>query len=198
MAPRRPQPRHHRSADARDGRLRLRTRHARGAGSGKEAQTDGDRLYQPTRRAPRSSSASRRGWTTISPSPQSSRRCAQNSCSGWAARRNAIRSTARASSSSPGGPQGVAEVLAELESGVRADIAALQVALESANSTGPAARRASHQGQRTDDRCRELGRGWLHASWMRPPASTSRSCVNSAHTLLDELQLGSSSPPAPP
>jgi CheY-like chemotaxis protein len=42
-----------------------------------------------------------------------------------------------------GGPQGVAEVLAELESGVRADIAALQVALESEN--GAALRRAAHR-----------------------------------------------------
>src|SRR5688572_19220365 len=42
-----------------------------------------------------------------------------------------------------GGPQGISEVLAELESGVRADIAALQVALESAD---PAAlRRAAHR-----------------------------------------------------
>ena len=42
-----------------------------------------------------------------------------------------------------GGPQGIAEVLAELESGVRADIAALQVALESSD---PAAlRRAAHR-----------------------------------------------------
>jgi len=42
-----------------------------------------------------------------------------------------------------GGPQGIAEVLAELESGVRADIAALQVALESGN--GAALRRAAHR-----------------------------------------------------
>jgi signal transduction histidine kinase/ActR/RegA family two-component response regulator len=42
-----------------------------------------------------------------------------------------------------GGPQGVAEVLAELECGVRADIAALQVALESANAD--ALRRAAHR-----------------------------------------------------
>jgi PAS domain S-box-containing protein len=42
-----------------------------------------------------------------------------------------------------GGPQGIAEVLGELESGVRADIAALQVALESAN--GAALRRAAHR-----------------------------------------------------
>jgi signal transduction histidine kinase/CheY-like chemotaxis protein len=42
-----------------------------------------------------------------------------------------------------GGPQGIAEVLAELESGVRADVAALQVALESADGT--ALRRAAHR-----------------------------------------------------
>ena len=42
-----------------------------------------------------------------------------------------------------GGAQGIAEVLAELESGVRADIAALQVALESANAA--ALRRAAHR-----------------------------------------------------
>ena len=42
-----------------------------------------------------------------------------------------------------GSPQGIAEVLSELESGVRADIAAVQVALEMANST--ALRRAAHR-----------------------------------------------------
>jgi PAS domain S-box-containing protein len=42
-----------------------------------------------------------------------------------------------------GDPQGMTEVLAELESGVRADIAALQVALESTN--WPAVRRAAHR-----------------------------------------------------
>jgi len=42
-----------------------------------------------------------------------------------------------------GSPQGTAEVLAELESGVRADIAAVQVALEMAN--GGALRRAAHR-----------------------------------------------------
>jgi len=42
-----------------------------------------------------------------------------------------------------GGAQGIAEVLAELESGVRADIAALQVALESDNAD--ALRRAAHR-----------------------------------------------------
>jgi len=42
-----------------------------------------------------------------------------------------------------GSPQGTAEVLAELESGVRADIAAVQVALEMANSG--ALRRAAHR-----------------------------------------------------
>ena len=42
-----------------------------------------------------------------------------------------------------GGPQGVAEVLVQLESGVRADIAAVQVALESSN--GAALRSAAHR-----------------------------------------------------
>ena len=42
-----------------------------------------------------------------------------------------------------GGPEGIAEVLAQLESGVRSDIAALQVALESAN--GAALRSAAHR-----------------------------------------------------
>jgi signal transduction histidine kinase/CheY-like chemotaxis protein/HPt (histidine-containing phosphotransfer) domain-containing protein len=42
-----------------------------------------------------------------------------------------------------GGPQGIAEVLGELESGVRADIAAVQVALEMSNDG--ALRRAAHR-----------------------------------------------------
>ena len=42
-----------------------------------------------------------------------------------------------------GGPQGIAEVLAQLESGVRVDIASVQVALESSN--GAALRRAAHR-----------------------------------------------------
>ena len=56
-----------------------------------------------------------------------------------------------------GGPEGIAEVLAQLESGVRADIAALQVALESAELRSAAQRRASHQGQRADHRRRAPG-----------------------------------------
>ena len=74
-----------------------------------------------------------------------------------------------------GGPQGIAEVLAELESGVRADIAALQVALESADRRSAAARRASHQGKRADHRRRAPGGAGRQASWTRPPASPRRS-----------------------
>ena len=96
----------------------------------------------------------RRGWTTISPSPPSSctLRAKLTQWLGSDARsrprrpngaRATIRSIARASSSSPAVPQGIAEVLAELESGVRADIAALQVALERGNAA--ALRSAAHR-----------------------------------------------------
>jgi signal transduction histidine kinase/CheY-like chemotaxis protein len=86
-----------------------------------------------------------------------------------------------------GGPQGVAEVLAELESGVRADIAALQVALESANST--ALRRAAHRIKGSALTIGAESLAGLAARIVDAPAGIDfAQLVNSAHTLLDELQ----------
>ena len=86
-----------------------------------------------------------------------------------------------------GGPQGIAEVLAELESGVRADIAALQVALESAN--GPALRRAAH---RIKGSALTIGAEGLAALAVRvvdaPADIDAPQLMSSAHALLDELE----------
>ena len=62
-----------------------------------------------------------------------------------------------------GGPEGIAEVLAQLESGVRSDIAALQVALESANCA--ALRSAAHR-----------IKGSALTIGARPPGGAGRSC----------------------
>ena len=86
-----------------------------------------------------------------------------------------------------GGPQGIAEVLAELESGVRADVAALQVALESAN--GLALRRAAH---RIKGSALTIGAESLAALATRvvdaPADIDAAQLMSSAHALLDELQ----------
>src|SRR5688572_20270564 len=86
-----------------------------------------------------------------------------------------------------GGAQGIAEVLAELESGVRADIAALQVALESAN--GAALRSAAH---RIKGSALTIGAGRLAALAGHivdaPAAVDAPSLMSSARGLLDELQ----------
>jgi HPt (histidine-containing phosphotransfer) domain-containing protein len=78
-------------------------------------------------------------------------------------------------------------VLAELESGVRADIAALQVALESANST--ALRRAAHRIKGSALTIGAESLAGLAARIVDAPAGIdSAQLVSSAHTLLDELQ----------
>ena len=86
-----------------------------------------------------------------------------------------------------GGPQGIAEVLAELESGVRADIAALQGALEGAN--GPALRRAAH---RIKGSALTIGAERLAAFAARimdaPAAVDAAQLMSSAQALLDELE----------
>ena len=86
-----------------------------------------------------------------------------------------------------GGPEGIAEVLAQLESGVRADIAALQVALESANCA--ALRSAAH---RIKGSALTIGaepwRRSLHAWWTRPRTSTRAQLMSNARTLLDDLE----------
>ena len=86
-----------------------------------------------------------------------------------------------------GGPQGIAEVLVELESGVRADIAALQVALESAN--GAALRRAAHRikGSALTIGAERLAA--LAAGVVDVPASVDTpQLMSSARVLLDELE----------
>jgi len=86
-----------------------------------------------------------------------------------------------------GGPQGVAEVLAELESGVRADIAALQVALESANCT--ALRRAAHRIKGSALTVGAESLSALAAHIVDAPAGIDPpQLVRGAHALLDELQ----------
>jgi two-component system, NarL family, sensor histidine kinase EvgS len=86
-----------------------------------------------------------------------------------------------------GGPQGIAEVLAELESGVRADIAALQVALESANCA--ALRRAAH---RIKGSALTIGAERLAALAARivdaPAGVDAAQLMSGAHALLDELE----------
>jgi CheY-like chemotaxis protein len=86
-----------------------------------------------------------------------------------------------------GGPQGIAEVLAELESGVRADIAALQVALESAN--GPALRRAGH---RIKGSALTIGAERLAALAARivdaPDGAEAAQLMSTAQALLGELE----------
>jgi signal transduction histidine kinase/CheY-like chemotaxis protein/HPt (histidine-containing phosphotransfer) domain-containing protein len=86
-----------------------------------------------------------------------------------------------------GGPQGIAEVLAQLESGVRADIAALQVALESANCA--ALRRAAH---RIKGSALTIGAERLAALAARvvdaPDGVDAPQLMSSAHPLLDELE----------
>ena len=85
-----------------------------------------------------------------------------------------------------GGPQGIAEVLAELESGVRADIAALQVALESADPS--ALRRAAH---RIKGSALTIGAERLAALASQvvdaPAAVGPAQLTSSARALLDEL-----------
>jgi CheY-like chemotaxis protein/HPt (histidine-containing phosphotransfer) domain-containing protein/anti-sigma regulatory factor (Ser/Thr protein kinase) len=86
-----------------------------------------------------------------------------------------------------GGAQGIAEVLAELESGVRADIAALQVALESAN--GAALRRAAHRIKGSAltigaERLAELAGHVVDA----PADVDAPQLMDGARGLLDELQ----------
>jgi diguanylate cyclase len=86
-----------------------------------------------------------------------------------------------------GGPQGIGEVLAELESGVRADIAALQVALESANAA--ALRRAAHRikGSALTIGAEKLA--GLAARVLDAPAGIDLSrLAASAHALLEELE----------
>jgi len=86
-----------------------------------------------------------------------------------------------------GSPQGIAEVLAELESGVRADIAALQVALESAN--GAALRRAAHRIKGSAltigaERLATLASGVVDA----PAGVDTPQLMGSARAILDELE----------
>ena len=86
-----------------------------------------------------------------------------------------------------GGPEGIGEVLAEFESGVRADIAALQVALEQAD---PAALRgAAHRIKGSAltigaERLAALAGGVVDV----PPGADAPQLMRSAHALLDELQ----------
>jgi PAS domain S-box-containing protein len=86
-----------------------------------------------------------------------------------------------------GGAQGIAEVLAELESGVRADIAALQVALESAD--GAALRRAGH---RIKGSALTVGAERLAALAARvvdaPAGIETPQVMSFARALLDELE----------
>jgi signal transduction histidine kinase/HPt (histidine-containing phosphotransfer) domain-containing protein/ActR/RegA family two-component response regulator len=86
-----------------------------------------------------------------------------------------------------GSPQGIAEVLAELESGVRADIAALQVALESAD---PAAlRRAAHRIKGSALTIGAEALAALAASVVDAPASVDAPrLMSSARALLGELE----------
>ncbi|HUQ24207.1 MAG TPA: MHYT domain-containing protein [Burkholderiales bacterium] len=86
-----------------------------------------------------------------------------------------------------GGQEGVAEVLAELESGVRADIASLQVALESANIA--ALRRAAHRIKGSAltigaERLAALAAGVMAV----PTSADAPQLMSSAHALLDELE----------
>jgi two-component system sensor histidine kinase/response regulator len=86
-----------------------------------------------------------------------------------------------------GGPEGIAEVLAEVESGMRADIAAVQAALESAD--GPALRRAAH---RVKGSALTIGADGLAASATRvldaPADVEPPQLMSTALALLAELQ----------
>jgi PAS domain S-box-containing protein len=86
-----------------------------------------------------------------------------------------------------GGPEGIAEVLAQLESGVRADIAALQVALESANCA--ALRSAAH---RIKGSALTIGADNLAALATRVVDAAAdidpRQLMSNARTLLDDLE----------
>jgi len=86
-----------------------------------------------------------------------------------------------------GGPQGIAEVLAQLESGVRADIAALQVALE--NSSGEALRRAAHRikGSALTIGAEHLA-GLASELTDAPPGIEAAKLTGSARRLLQELE----------
>ncbi len=85
-----------------------------------------------------------------------------------------------------GGPQGIAEVLAELESGVRADIAALQVALESSDPT--ALRRAAHRikGSALTIGAERLA-GLASQVVDAPPGTDTPQLMASSRALLEEL-----------
>jgi PAS domain S-box-containing protein len=86
-----------------------------------------------------------------------------------------------------GDPQGIAEVLKEFEAGMRTDIAALQVALESANCA--ALRRAAH---RIRGSALTIGAQSLAALAARvedaPAAVGEEQFMGSAHALLEELE----------
>jgi HPt (histidine-containing phosphotransfer) domain-containing protein len=86
-----------------------------------------------------------------------------------------------------GDPEGIAEVLKEFEAGMRTDIAALQVALESANCA--ALRRAAH---RIRGSALTIGAETLAALAARvedAPASVDEAqLMDSAHALLEELE----------
>ncbi|HZS69388.1 MAG TPA: MHYT domain-containing protein [Burkholderiales bacterium] len=86
-----------------------------------------------------------------------------------------------------GGPEGIAEVLRELESGVRVDIAALQVALETADAA--AIRAAAH---RIKGSALTIGAEALASLATRilemPARVDSMQLIGAAHLLLDELE----------
>jgi PAS domain S-box-containing protein len=86
-----------------------------------------------------------------------------------------------------GGPDGIAEVLRELESGVRVDIAALQVALESADAA--AIRAAAHRIKGSALTVGAVALATLATHTLEMPAHVdSTQLMGSAHLLLDELQ----------
>ena len=86
-----------------------------------------------------------------------------------------------------GGPEGVAEVLAELESGVRADIAALRVALKSAD--GAALRGAAHRIKGSALTIGAERLALLASSIMDVPAGAEApKLMSGAHALLEELE----------
>ncbi len=86
-----------------------------------------------------------------------------------------------------GGADGIGEVLVELEAGVRADIAALQVALE--NASGEALRRAAH---RVKGSALTIGAAEVAALAARivdaPADAQPAALVSDAQQLVDELQ----------
>jgi CheY-like chemotaxis protein/HPt (histidine-containing phosphotransfer) domain-containing protein len=86
-----------------------------------------------------------------------------------------------------GGPQGIAEVLAELESGVLADIAGLQVALETADCA--ALRRAGHRIKGSALTIGAERLATLAARVVDAPAGVDApQLMGSAHALLEELE----------